>query len=1101
MAKIYKNYENLIQDYIFDKKYKTVEISGDLETVVIDDESFYKSDKIIALDNFNIDSNLENFDPKKPFKCNFSFNVRFDLKLSLPNINSPAPNFDLLKKIKIFTNEVAKIDKILIRAIQDMGCCDIENTYNKTVVPVLRWFADHKDIKYCSYEKDAEQNCGPFISGNTFPMILYNIAEILIEVYLNVRPFVCLLRPLPGNPWYPWDIDFLAPIRYIISYFDIFYDEIISGKIMNPMITKTQEFRKNIQNCLGYGYNNINDTMLDMLKTDYKTSVLKKYLAQKEMKSVFIENKIKKIKAFIDNLYNAKIAIKINYVTNERINSDYTEITILSLILKLKTYYNINYENNLLAFKELNSKLDSSVYQIFNETFIKNNFPNYYSDFLKGIVKNNTVTIIFEDSNFDMLNFENTLPASVALENIAQTIYNGISSFISEVINLLIINYEQLQFYNNQLDVLKAEIKYLRNQIKNIISTNKSEENKIIVPELYKKVSFENMLSNSDNICECVWISLSYLSGFDGKIPIIKYFKYINTKEFSNNGILHKKDTKIIINDFGSFKSEAAKLSFGKVDPKYFNEKLIYSDAFVDNLNSLYQEFIKNLSVSFDREYTEADIINNFKYTNYDLFKAFLNALDSKYSTEIFSYFEVELKEYSFKNPYGDNEYQIKASKFKPSLLPKSFKISEYYSFLNFERVFKFDLNIELKNLEYMLKKSIFDIDRENWEQAKIEIQRQIILINDYINNYKKYGLSYNDKVRLIDYLDFLDYIFNNFFVNYPEIDLINDPDELKVKNFENLGYSNDTAKKIVSKLANEIIDEYINKRKKLINNNFELLAKYQVYNEMLNDLEKFQNNYPLNDISITVYDYPDVRCNCDIFCYLIQLLINLLLSLLSSTTQYLFNLIMEMFWKTPLGQLIKFIILKLRCASELIKLKDDLDELHDLTDALIEGLKNNIKLYTDPPICMQNIINNLENQTNVNNTDLPILPPTTDLNQIIANKIKELNDKNQLSEELSQASSNPIIDNYEIITQDQTFQINAPNLIPETFNAAFQNLTGVTLPAQLILSENVSIEGINNYGNYTFPTLIFNCNCDENNCNDCLIKENKIDTLKFLNS
>ena len=138
----------------------------------VSDNQFVQTEKFIDL-NTQMSASVSTPNPKKPFSCNFSFNIKFNFNLILPNINPGSPNLSLLYKIDDFSREVAQINDILIRAIQDMNCCDISDTYNKTVVPFFRWFADHPDIKNCSYNEDPESgSCGPMSGGDTFPKIM-----------------------------------------------------------------------------------------------------------------------------------------------------------------------------------------------------------------------------------------------------------------------------------------------------------------------------------------------------------------------------------------------------------------------------------------------------------------------------------------------------------------------------------------------------------------------------------------------------------------------------------------------------------------------------------------------------------------------------------------------------------------------------------------------------------------------------------------------------------------------------------------------------------------------------------------------------------------
>ena len=309
-------------------------INGKAETINVSDKEFTTSNNIVSLDTM-MSATVSQPDPRQPFKCNFSFSVNFDIKIKLPNLNAPAPNFKLLYKIDDFANEVSKINDDIIRAIQSMGCCDVADAYNKNIVPIFRWFADHKDVKNCSDDDPNGTGCGPMFGGNTFPMLLLNIAETLIKIYLIVRPLVCLLRPVPGNPWFPFDFDTLAPVRWIVAFFDLYYDKIISGKIMDLMIDPVKDLRKKIDVCLFGG--------------KFQDSLAEKQLEDKVIASINVDAQFQKIvdnyekqliekQAQLENT-NKQIAINNNKTIN--IFKKYKSITAYNLLAKNNFDYGI----------------------------------------------------------------------------------------------------------------------------------------------------------------------------------------------------------------------------------------------------------------------------------------------------------------------------------------------------------------------------------------------------------------------------------------------------------------------------------------------------------------------------------------------------------------------------------------------------------------------------------------------------------------------------------------------------------------------------------------------------------------------------------------
>jgi len=100
--------------------------SGYTQISTINDSDFMSTSNFINLDT-QMSATVTQPNPRKPFKCNFSFNFSFNLSLALPNIFPGAPNMSLLYSIDSFSKEVSELNDLLIQAIQDLNCCDIED--------------------------------------------------------------------------------------------------------------------------------------------------------------------------------------------------------------------------------------------------------------------------------------------------------------------------------------------------------------------------------------------------------------------------------------------------------------------------------------------------------------------------------------------------------------------------------------------------------------------------------------------------------------------------------------------------------------------------------------------------------------------------------------------------------------------------------------------------------------------------------------------------------------------------------------------------------------------------------------------------------------
>lgn len=180
--------------------------------------------------------------------CNISFNMFNGISLSQLISDffglESYPNLTLFDKADQFSYEISLINDILITSIEDMGCCDIAEKYNATVVPFFRYFADHPDT-------------GTWGEGNdNFISTLIEIVKVITSIQAVVEPLMCLIRPLPGNPWIPFDADWLAWAYAYNRKASPYIDKVMSGEVLDMMINPVANFRRKLEVCTGYGPGN-----------------------------------------------------------------------------------------------------------------------------------------------------------------------------------------------------------------------------------------------------------------------------------------------------------------------------------------------------------------------------------------------------------------------------------------------------------------------------------------------------------------------------------------------------------------------------------------------------------------------------------------------------------------------------------------------------------------------------------------------------------------------------------------------------------------------------------------------------------------------------
>jgi hypothetical protein len=167
--------------------------------------------------------------------CNIGFDVFFniDLNLDLNLFDFSLSAFDpsMFNKVDSLSLEMAAINNMLIESILDMECCGIAGVYNSTMVPFFKFFAED----------------GGFMTA------LVRYAEVITAIRAIMEPLECLIRLVPGNPWFPVDFDYLAWIYGYFKEAKPFLDRILSGEIIDIMLNPVHNMRVKLQSCLGNG--------------------------------------------------------------------------------------------------------------------------------------------------------------------------------------------------------------------------------------------------------------------------------------------------------------------------------------------------------------------------------------------------------------------------------------------------------------------------------------------------------------------------------------------------------------------------------------------------------------------------------------------------------------------------------------------------------------------------------------------------------------------------------------------------------------------------------------------------------------------------------
>ncbi len=186
------------------------------------------------------------------YKCHIDISGVFELDFNLPNFLSvPGVNLTLFKKMNEFSKQISDLNNNMIAFIQSTNCCEISYEYNKTVVPIFRYLADHPDTVGCNTQDprvEEGDKCADSSSENFMSAILKAITQIT-KVYTAIEPIFCIIKPIPGNPWLPMDFNWIRPILPYIEKFGKFSEKIMSGELIDVIIDPVKDINRSLFNC------------------------------------------------------------------------------------------------------------------------------------------------------------------------------------------------------------------------------------------------------------------------------------------------------------------------------------------------------------------------------------------------------------------------------------------------------------------------------------------------------------------------------------------------------------------------------------------------------------------------------------------------------------------------------------------------------------------------------------------------------------------------------------------------------------------------------------------------------------------------------------
>jgi len=180
--------------------------------------------------------------------CTLNANINLDFKFELPDFfSNPGVNLSLFNKADEFSSEISQLNDTLIKIIQQLNCCGMSTEYNKTVIPIFRYLADNNETIGCGIDPKLQgQTCA---TGSGIMKTILQTVTTITKIYTAIEPIFCLVAPIPGNPWLPFDFNWKKPVYGIMAKFERIIDDIMSGSIFDLIINPTRALRKTLDNC------------------------------------------------------------------------------------------------------------------------------------------------------------------------------------------------------------------------------------------------------------------------------------------------------------------------------------------------------------------------------------------------------------------------------------------------------------------------------------------------------------------------------------------------------------------------------------------------------------------------------------------------------------------------------------------------------------------------------------------------------------------------------------------------------------------------------------------------------------------------------------
>jgi hypothetical protein len=156
-------------------------------------------------------------------------------------------NYNLFNKINTGAGYISSINDSFIKIIEDLKCCELAEMYNSSILPLFLWVIGDSGDKV-NHPKQFDNSRK---TSGLLP-IMIDVASGLIQANEVTKNLICIIRPVPGNPWLKaGGVDFMKPVYNFISEVDYISNTILNGDYLNILIDPLKEVDHKLKHCVG----------------------------------------------------------------------------------------------------------------------------------------------------------------------------------------------------------------------------------------------------------------------------------------------------------------------------------------------------------------------------------------------------------------------------------------------------------------------------------------------------------------------------------------------------------------------------------------------------------------------------------------------------------------------------------------------------------------------------------------------------------------------------------------------------------------------------------------------------------------------------------